>query len=628
MQKRIPIKNPHQEIQLILNRSIFALFMIGVLICLLIFRLAYLQLFKNEMYTTLATQNWLELVPIEPTRGLVYDRNGVLLAENIPVYSLDVTPDKVVNMSKTLSYLKKIITLSESDVMQFQRQLKQHRRFDEIPLKLRLTEEEVARFAENQHLYPGVEIKARLMRHYPFGESFSHVLGYVGRISTEELDEIDQTNYSGSHYIGKSGIEKYYEEELHGTVGYEEVENDASSRPVRTLKEIKSTPGKNIYLTIDSGLQLAAEKALDGHRGAIVAIQPSTGQVLAMVSEPGFDPNLFVTGINLNDYQALRNSPDRPLYNRALRGLYPPASTVKPYLALEGLNSGIVSPEDTISDPGWFELRTGSHRFYDWQSRGHGIVNLNTAIMRSCDTYFFTLGVKMGIRRIDQILSKFGYGAPTGIDLDDELSGVVASPDWKRKSKGMKWFDGDTVNASIGQGYLQATPLQLAHAVSILANRGVRYLPYLMLGEQMPGKSYSQQQPTPLEPVVLEDKEAWNDVINGMKDVVNQPLGTAFALGRGHTSYTVAGKTGTAQVIAKRGDHSKKVNQNDLPERYRDHHLFIAFAPVDHPQIALAIITENSYNTLQATRAILDYYLGKNQNATGTSQTETKKTSA
>lgn len=628
MQKRIPIKNPHQEIQLVMHRSMFALLMISVLILLLMIRLAYLQLYKHDLYTTLATKNWLELVPIEPTRGLIYDRNGVLLAENIPVYSLEITPNKTPNIQNTLISLKKIVSLTENDLSQFQKQLKQHRRFDEIPLKLRLSEEEVARFAENQYLYPGVSIKARLMRHYPLGESFSHVLGYVGRISTEELDEIDQANYSGSHYIGKSGIEKFYEEELHGTVGYEEIENDASSRPVRTLKEIKGVPGKNIYLTIDSGLQLAAENALDGHRGAIVIIQPNTGQVLAMVSEPSFDPNLFVTGINVEDYQMLRTSPDRPLYNRALRGLYPPASTVKPYLALKGLDANLISPDDTLNDPGWFELRPNSHRFYDWQPHGHGTVDMNTAIMRSCDTYFFTLGTHMGIRRIDQILSQFGFGAPTGIDLDDELSGVVASPDWKKQSKGVKWYEGDTVNASIGQGFMQVTPLQMAHAISIMATRGARYLPYLMLGEQIPGKPMSSQLPTPLPSVVMTDPESWDIVINGMKDVVNEPQGTAFQLGRGHTPYTIAGKTGTAQVIAKRGDHSKTVNQNDLPEKYRDHHLFVAFAPTDHPQIALAIITENSYNTLDAARAIFDYYLEKNQYADRPTEAETKKTAA
>ncbi|TAK78032.1 MAG: penicillin-binding protein 2, partial [Gammaproteobacteria bacterium] len=353
MQKRIPIKNHQQEIQLVVKRTMFVVALIGLLSLALICRLAYLQIYMHNVYITLSTKNWLDLVPIEPTRGLIYDRNGVLLAENIPVFSLDVIPVQVQDLPKTLAALKKIISLSGNDLSQFWKQLKQHRRFEEIPLKLRLTEAEVAQFAENQYRFPGVVITARLMRHYPYGASFAHVLGYVGRINAQELDEIDQVNYSASHYIGKLGIEKSYEEDLHGRVGYEEVENDASGKPVRILKQINGIPGKNVYLTIDSGLQFAAEKALAGHSGAVVAIQPSTGQVLAMVSQPSYDPNVFVTGISQKDYQALQQDDNQPLFDRALRGLYPFASTIKPYFALEGLDAGIITPDDTLYDPGW-----------------------------------------------------------------------------------------------------------------------------------------------------------------------------------------------------------------------------------------------------------------------------------
>lgn len=614
MQKRIPIKNHHREIILVTQRSVIASFFIGMLILLLIVRLAYLQIYKHDVYTTLATNNWLDLVPIEPTRGLIYDRKGVILAENIPVFSLDLIPNEITNMQATLKALSKLVALSENDLNQFKRQLKQHRRFDEIPLKVRLTEEEVARFSESQHHFPGVLIKARLLRYYPLGQSFSHVIGYVGRINAQELDEIDQANYAASQYIGKQGIEKYYEEELHGKVGYQQVENDASGKSIRILKDIKGIPGKNIYLTIDSQLQMIAEEAMGDIRGAIVVIQPSTGQVLAMVSKPGFDPNIFVQGISQKDYQSLQQSLDKPLYNRAIRGLYPLASTIKPYFALAGLEYGVVNPDYYISDPGWYELPNNGHVFHDWQHHGHGSVNLHRAIVGSCDTYFYELASKLGIQRMDTILTRFGFGELTGIDMDGELPGIVASPAWKRKVKGIAWYLGDTIISGIGQGFMQATPLQLAVAVSTLANRGQRYMPYLLLSEQLPGHPLSPQAPMPIDSVKLQESDTWEYVIQAMQEVVDTPQGTAFRFGQGR-NYTVAAKTGTAQVVAKRGDPNKTDRQEDLPERFRDHHLFIAFAPADKPQIALAIITENSYRTIDVARIIFDSYLGKKTNA-------------
>lgn len=608
MYKHIAIKNHHQEIQLTTHRSMIALIFICIAVMVLIVHLGYMQIYKKNVYATLSTKNWLDLVPVEPTRGLVYDRNGVLLADNVPVFSLDIIPFDVPNLKKTLNDLKKIITLSDDDSAQFLRQLKQHRRFDEIPLKLRLTDEEVAHFAENQHRFPGVMITARLMRRYPYGESFSHVIGNVGRINTKELDEIDAVNYSASHYIGKTGIEKYYEDDLHGKVGYQEVENDASGKPLRILKELKGTPGKNIYLTIDSELQFIAEKALAGRRGAVVVIQPSTGQVLAMVSRPGYDPNIFVQGVSQADYKALQQSKDQPLYDRALRGSYPLASTIKPYLALEGLDSEITTPEHTLFDPGYYELRNGSHIFRDWRRHGHGTVNISKAVTESCDTYFYDLADKMGIHRIDQILTSFGFGSATGIDLDDEALGLVASPDWKRKARGSHWYEGDTINSAIGQGYMQATPLQLAAAVSAIANRGQRFMPYLQLGEQIPGKQYVAQQPIPMESVTLKNPQTWNIVINAMQNVVASPYGTAYRFGQ-NLPYTIAAKTGTGQVVAGKSDPDEEDKQTDLDERFRDHHLFVAFAPVENPQIALAVITENSNTAIETARAIFDYYL-------------------
>lgn len=623
MQKRIPIKNHHQEIQLISQRAMIAFILIIFMIGALVLRLANLQIYKHALYTTLSTNNWLDLVPVEPTRGLIYDRRGVLLAENIPVFSLDIIPHEVTDLGKTLKALEKIVTLSDSDISQFKKQLKQHRQFDEIPLKLRLTEEEVAHVAENQHRIPGVIIKARLMRHYPYGESFSHVMGYVGRINAQELDDIDEVNYSASHYIGKLGIEKFYEEDLHGNVGYEQVEKDASGKPIRILKGLKGTPGKNIYLTIDSKVQFLAEKALNNHRGAIVAIQPATGQVLAMVSKPTYDPNIFVQGISQKEYNLLQSSEDRPLFNRALRGLYPMASTVKPYFALEGLLSGVADPDETLFDPGWYELPNGAHIYHDWRHHGHGYVDISKAIIGSCDTYFYNLAYKMGIHRLDKILTQFGFGELSGIDLEDEVPGTVASPEWKQKIKGIHWYLGDTIISGIGQGYMQATPLQLAAAVSTLANRGKRFMPYLELGEQMPGGDYVEQEPIPLEPIPLQDKEAWDIVIEAMQAVVSSPEGTAYRYGHRH-HYTIAAKTGTAQVIAKRGNLNQEDKQLDVPEKLRDHHLLIAFAPVEKPQIALAIITENSSVAIEAARSIFDYYLGTQSYVNRQSQTKTE----
>jgi len=623
MQKRIPLKNHLQEIRLVTRRAIVACIIMSILILLLIIRFAYLQVYKQHMFSTLSEKNWLDLVPLEPTRGLIYDRHGKLLAENIPVFSLDIIPNKVPSLTKTMTGLAKIISLSESDIWQFQKQLKQYRRFDEIPLKLRLSDEEVARFAENQHRFPGVLIKARLMRHYPFAENFSHVLGYVGRINIQELTELDSVNYSATQYMGKLGIEKYYENELHGTVGYEEDENDASGRSVRIIKQIKPIPGKNLYLTLDGGLQLAAEQALKGLRGAVIAIQPDTGQVLAMVSEPSYDPNIFVSGISQQQFQALQNLPDKPLYNRAVRGLYPLGSTIKPYFALQALESGIITAEDSIYDPGWFQLENSEHIFYDHPHTGHGTVDLNKAITLSCDTYFYKLASKMGIRRMDAILNAFGFGEVTGIDMEEELPGVLASPEWKQRAKKMPWFPGDTVNAGIGQGFMQATPLQLANAVATLANRGKRYMPTLLLGLDELGRPYAPQPPTPLESVPVHNPQNWNNIIKAMQNVVDSKIGTGFRFGP-HDLYTIAGKTGTAQVYSKNyryGAASQKVQ-----DKLRDHALFVAFAPVDKPKIAIAIVVEHYNTAVIVARQIFDYYLGKPTPMIGITAQATKAT--
>lgn len=609
MFKRIPIKNHLQEIRLVTRRTITALIIMILLILVLVARLAYLQFEKHDLYTTLSMKNWQDIVPLEPTRGLIFDRNGVLLAENIPIFSLDIIPDKITSLPHTLSEVTKIIPLSDNDIAQFQRQLKQHRRFEEIPLKMPLTEEEVAKFAENQYKFKGVVVKARLMRHYPLDGLFIHGLGYVGRINTQELEEIDPTNYSGSNYIGKLGIEKYYEEELHGVVGYQQVENDASGEPVRIIKQINPVPGENLYLTIDTKLQMIVEESLGENRGAVIVVQPSTGQILALASTPTYDPNIFVNGVGVDEYKSLQEQPEKPLYNRALRGLYPLASTIKPYMALQGLNTGVADLRYTISDPGWFKLKNSSHIYHDWRKHGHGSVNLIKAIACSCDTYFFDLANRMGINRIAAGLRDFGFGQLTGIDLEEELPGNVATPEWKRRVKGQGWYPGDTVISGIGQGSMLATPLQLAMAVSTIANRGKRYAPYLLLASQEIGKPLTYQQPSLLYKIDYPEKN-WKSVIQGMQNVILTPEGTGYRFGKDFP-LPIAAKTGTAQVVAKRhrsneGDHD---DQSDLPEKYRDHSLFIAFSPVDNPKVAIAVVAENSLLASTIARKILDYYL-------------------
>ena len=590
--KRVAIKNHSEEVHLISRRCLVVFFITLVLMSLLVMRLAWLQVVHHTLFTTLSEKNWLDLVPVEPTRGLIYDRNGVLLAENIPVFSLDIIPDKVSNIENTLTRLKSFVDLTPNDLTQFQRQLKQHRRFDEVTLKLRLTEEEVARFAESQYRFPGVQVKARLIRHYPFGKAFSHVLGFVGRINSSELRQIDPVNYSATTYIGKSGIEKTHEQALHGQVGYQQAENDASGESIRVLNRIHPIPGKNLWLTLDARLQVEADKAFAGYRGAMVAIDPRNGEILALVSQPGYDPDVFVTGISNAEYDTLQHAPDRPLYNRAVHGTYSPGSTIKPFIALEGLDAAVASPDTTISDPGWYQLEEGGHVFHDWRKLGHGVVNISRAITVSCDIFFYQLAHHLGIERIDEILHAFGFGQLTGVDITGESPGVVASPAWKRRFKQQPWYEGDTIISGIGQGFMQSTPVQLAAATSGIAMRGYRYQPHLVLSEESNGQRISHP-PIELERVELEHEEWWDTVINAMHNVIQSREGTGYHFGR--PAYTVAAKTGTAQVhsIRHRDPTKEHEDQSALPEKLRDNSLFIGFAPVDSPRLAIAVVVEN-----------------------------------
>jgi penicillin-binding protein 2 len=604
MAKRITLKDPHREFSLFVRRLVLAALFVLLLSCVLLGRLFYLQISQHDLYTTLSLQNQFELIPIEPTRGLIYDRNGVLIAENIPIFSLDLIPNHIKNVNALIHSLQEIITITPDDIQTFHKALLQHRPFELIPLKIKLTEAEVAKFYLNQYRFPGVTVSARLFRNYPFGDALSSVLGYVGRISDQDLKTIDTTNYSASNYIGKTGAEKTLEAELHGIVGYQQVEMDAGGHIVRTLKRIPPIGGDNLYLSIDSNLQIAAEQALGDNDGAVVAIQPSTGQVLAMVSKPSYDPNPFVKGITTTEFKALQTDPDHPLYNRAIRGQFPIGSTIKPYMALEGLGSGAIDTKYTINDPGWFKLPNSAHIYHDWLKHGHGRVNVLKAIIISCDTFFYGVAVKVGIDGIDKILDDFGFGQKTGINPAEEMPGLVPSPAWKRKKYGVPWFPGDTVVAGIGQGYILATPVQMAQGVATISLRGNHFKLTLIHQIEKPDGTTIIQQPAAGYPVVFPNQQIWDTVINGMIGVIKIGTGGHYF---GHDApYTVGAKTGTAQVFRSGGD---KVDQSKLPKKLRNHSLFIAFAPVENPQIAVAVIVEHGANAGGVARKVMDYYL-------------------
>ncbi|MGD9152102.1 MAG: penicillin-binding protein 2 [Gammaproteobacteria bacterium] len=602
--KHFFIKNSTKEMLLLKRRIIVISIAITILTLILAGRLFALQIIQHKYYTTLSKLNSIDLNPIEPRRGIIYDRNGIILAKNIPTFSLMVTPSKTQNLNQTITELNKIIPLSKNDLEQFHKQFKQHRRFEQILLKLKLTEEEAAKFAVNSFRFPGFSVQTKLIRQYPLGETFAHVIGYVGRINTRDLNTIDTANYAATNFIGKVGIEKYYEPQLHGLVGYQKIETDANGKTIRTINTTPPTPGNNLYLTIDSRLQQVAAKALTKHNGAVVAIQPSTGEILAIASNPSYDPNTFINGISYHDFQQLQHDKNHPLYNRPLRGLYPPGSTIKPFIAIEGLKTNTITAAQKIFDPGWYQIPNTTHIFHDWRRTGHGWVNLSKAIIESCDTYFWKLANALGIRQIDEILNQFNFGTQTGIDMQEELPGNVPSPEWKLKYNGQAWFKGDTANAGIGQGYIEVTPLQLATATAILANRGMHLKPHLLYATQSPDGTITKTQPTEEPPVILNNPKNWETVINAMSKVITGATGYRF----GHKPpYTVAAKTGTAQLVSLQ--YAEFNNISEIPKNLRDNSVFITFAPTNHPKIALAIVSENSTDAPRIAREILDYYL-------------------
>jgi penicillin-binding protein 2 len=605
--KRFTVQNPWDEIRQYQRRVIIITVLMILLVGALIVRLVYLQISQHHYYLTLSRQNLLSVSPIDPSRGLIYDRHGILLAGNIPVFSLEVIPDKIKNLKQTLRNLSKIIHLSDSDLQAFHKQLSQHRQFNSVPLKIKLSEKEMAVFALNQYQFPGFFIQAHMVRYYPFGPLMEPVLGYVGRINAEEFAKVDLANYSASNYIGKTGIEKYDETLLHGITGIQQIETSAEGNVIRSQQDRPAVAGQNIYLTIDSKLQAAAREALQDQAGAVVMIDPRNGDVLAFVSQPAFDPNQFVTGISNAAYQILQNNPERPLFNRVLQGEFPPGSTIKLFYALGGLGTGIISTESSFFCPGYFKLPNSTHIYHDWARKfGHGEVDVKRAIIESCDVFFFHLAEKTGIERMGNMLKKFGFGSPTGIDTSVERPGLVPSPEWKKHVHHQPWFPGDTVVMGIGQGYLLVTPIQLATAVMRLVNHGHGYQPHLLLKTESPSGKIAPEAPQK-SPLVNIPEEDWDLVLQAMRGVVEDPHGTGYHAG--HTAkYTFGGKSGTAQVFGLKGNQTDKANK--LPQKLRDHSWFIAFAPADHPTVVLTLFIEHGGegHATYLARKILDSY--------------------
>ncbi len=597
--------------------TVFVLVMFAVLLA----RFVYLQVMQHAHYHTLAEANRISIVPATPGRGVITDRNGVELAYNYTAHTLEITPSKAGKVDDTIDRLAEIMEISPRERRRFRQLLDESKSFESLPIRSRLSDEEIARFAAHRYRFPGVEIKARLFRQYPQGELFSHVIGYIGRINQKELDKLEESgeisNYRGTDYIGKMGLEQSYERALHGTTGVEQVEIDSAGRAVRLLSRTPPTSGSNLVLKIDAGLQALAFKAFGNRRGALVAMDPQTGGVLAFVSKPGFDPNLFVDGIDPQSWNELRNSPDRPMLNRALNGTYPPGSTFKPFMALAALTYGKRTPQQGISDPGYYWL--GNHQFRDDVVGGHGWVDMYKSIVVSCDTYYYVLANELGIDNIARFMSQIGFGSRSGIDLTGESTGTLPSKEWKKKRFNKEWFLGETVSVAIGQGYNAYTPLQLASAVATLSNDGVMFKPHVVDYIE----NVATKVRTPVEPQLLR-KLDWNpDHIATIKRAmvgVNKE-GTSAAVFAG-VPYTSGGKTGTSQVIAiKQGE---KYIESRVQERFRDHALFIAYAPAENPKIALSLIVENAgFGATAAApiaRQVLDYYLLGKQPAEGTAK--------
>ena len=606
----VEIRNSRLEIHHFRLRLAIASGFVVVMFFLLFARFVYLQVFQYEHYATLAEANRISIVPVVPNRGIIVDRNGVLLAHNYSAYTLEITPDKVEDIDALIDELATVVEIAPRDRRRYRKLLEESKGFESLPIRTRLSDEEIARFAANRYRFPGVEINARLFRQYPQGEMFSHVIGHIGRINQRELDDLESkgtlANYKGTDYIGKTGLEQSYETHLHGTTGVEEVEVDSGGRAVRTLSRTPPVSGNNLVLKLDAKLQEIAYRAFGDHRGALVAIDPATGGVLAFVSNPGFDPNLFVDGIDPLSWKELNESIDKPMVNRALAGTYPPGSTFKPYMALAALSYGKRRPEQTINDPGYFNF--GGHVFRDSRAGGNGIVDMYKSIVVSSDTYYYMLANDLGIDNISSFMRLFGFGSRTGIDITGESAGILPSQEWKMRRFRQKWYAGETISIGIGQGYNAYTPLQLARAVATIANDGVMFPPHIV--DYIENISTRNRTTVELQPPRTLDlrPEHLKVVKDALIGVNKEGTGARAFAG---AQYVSAGKTGTAQVIAlKQGE---KYVASRVAERYRDHALFIAYAPADAPKIALAVIVENAGFGARAAapiaRQVLDYYL-------------------
>ncbi|MGH8536498.1 MAG: penicillin-binding protein 2 [Gammaproteobacteria bacterium] len=584
----------------------------GVSLLLVIGRLIKLQVFEHDRYKTLSQENRLKIVPVAPTRGLIYSHDGVLLADNRPTFSLEIVSERTPDLPKVMRELRELMTIGDDDLKTFYRAVRKKRRFEGVPLVSNVGEEDVARFVVDRHRFPGVAIVARLSRYYPRGAELAHVVGYMGQIDEAEIRQLDTSNYSATTHIGKTGVEKSYEAVLHGRVGYQEVEVNAEGRVIRVLKRVPSAPGQDLHLSIDTRLQRTALQELGGRRGALVAADPRTGAVLALVSNPVYDPNVFVGGIGIDEYKALRDSPDRPLFNRALQGMYPPGSTIKPFVALAGLDAGLRTPETASWCPGWYSLAGQRHKYRCWKKTGHGHVDLGRAVAQSCDVYFYRLAHDLEIERLHAYLSRFNFGQPTRIDLPSEASGLLPSPAWKRKSRSLAWYPGETLITGIGQGFVLATPLQLVTATATLANGGRGVTPRVVSHTV----DRRAQTSTPVEEDPAKAKAPFiraadrQQIVQSMERVVHGSDGTARTVGL-DAAFRFAGKTGTAQVF--RIKQGQVINNKNVPEHLRDHALFIAFAPVEAPVIVLAIVVEHAGSGSEAAapiaRRLLDQYL-------------------
>ncbi|MGV6807624.1 MAG: penicillin-binding protein 2, partial [bacterium] len=578
-----------------------AILVVLILLGVLLWRYYYLQVSKHEDFQTRADSNRLLVRPIPPPRGLIYDRNGLLLADNQPIFNLSVVKERVGDLDAVIEQMRGLITITDQDLEKFQKLLAQRQRpYEPVVLKFNLTEEELGILAVNEYRFPGVRVAAESLRYYPYADHLAHVVGYVGRINPQELQRLDPARYAGTPVIGKIGLERFYEDRLLGQPGYETVEVNARGQVMKVVDRVPPTPGEDLRLDLDIRLQQLANEQLSGERGAVVMIDVKNGGVLAMASAPAYDPNLFVTGISHKDYLALSTSHSRPLYDRALRGLYPPGSTVKPVYALAFLSEGVASSSDRVFDPGFFQLQKGGRKFRDWKKGGHGWMNVHDAIVRSCDIYFYDFGVKAGIDILSKYGEMFGLGSKTGIDIPSESRGVLPSKDWKYGAKGESWYPGDTVNTSIGQGYTLTTPLQLAVMASRLAARAP-VTPHLL------SKNAEEVAPMPLFNIA---EAHWNAVSAAMEDVVHSPRGTAQGINRG-LEYRMAGKTGTAQVVSIRQDD--EYDESELDKLHWDHALFVAYAPADNPRVAIGLIVENgqhgSSTAAPIARKMFDAYL-------------------